>query len=99
MQLRPQLLELRVDLHGIHVARAVRQRDGDVIAVAGTDDQDVVEFLRRISLVRHEVRRVARPPKLDRLDRWCGMPFDVDVVGPRAPLERAELRPCSTATS
>ena len=36
-------LDHRVDLDGVDVLRALRQRDGDVVAVARADDEHVAE--------------------------------------------------------
>ena len=43
---RPEPLQDRVDLHGVHVRRALRQGERDVVAAAGTHDQDVARSAR-----------------------------------------------------
>ena len=43
MERLAERLDLGIDLDGVDVLRALGERDGDVVAVAGSDDQHVVE--------------------------------------------------------
>ena len=60
-------LDLRVDLDCVDVLRAFRERDRDVVAVTGADDQDVVELLR--VTVREEVETLDLAQRLDAVRR------------------------------
>ena len=50
--------DARVDLHGVDVLGALAQRERDVGAGTGADDEDVVERVLADAVVRHEVLRV-----------------------------------------
>ena len=81
MILGPDLLDGRVDLHGVDVLRALRQGDGDVGAGPRADDQDVVERPVREPVVDLAVHGLGSARVTGHIP-WCGMPLTSIALTP-----------------
>ena len=54
VEVTSQSIDQRVDLDGVHVRRPLGESDGDVVAAARADDQDIGEWILRRTHVRLE---------------------------------------------
>ena len=71
-------LDHRVDLDRVDVPGALREGDGDVVAVARADDQDVAERPVLEVPVGIEVEGVVAPQQTHRVDRLVRQAVDLD---------------------
>ncbi len=86
--LSSDLVDHGVDLDGVHMLDAIGESRGDVVARAGTDDQDVVERLAACIAI-HQVRGiVACAEEIDALHILVAHIVDIDR---EVPLLKADL--------
>jgi len=78
----PEVLELRVDLDRVDPPRSLRERDRDVVAVPGADDQHVVQRPPGEMPVREEVEALDLLQRLDRVRRLVRDVVDGDDERP-----------------
>ena len=62
-------MDNRVDLDGINVLRAFGERDSNVVAGAGADNQDVIQAAAIDVAVRIEVEGLEPPQRRDGISR------------------------------
>ena len=84
-------LDHRVDLDGVDVPGALREGDGDVVAVAGAHDQHVAERPRLEVAIRIEVEGVVATQQAHGVDRLVGQAVDLDRLYPRGERETLTL--------
>ena len=75
-------LDHRVDLDGVDVPGALRESDGDVVAVARADDQDVAQGPALEVPVGIEVEGVVATQQTHRVDRLVRQAVDLDRLYP-----------------
>ncbi len=85
--------EVPVDLHGVHRGRPAGEGDGDVVARAGADDQDLPGRVGREALVHRLVERVADGSELQPGRDPVDLGDDSTCVGDRFGVNLVVRRP------